>query len=140
MGYLTFTRALLSSISEYGHYLLLSLIFSWEHWLGKKAAGSTIGLLFWAAKQPFKRGKFMEDDIKLGTVGALSLSFSGGKAVVSAQAAIDGSAVMVAASVTADAGAFIDQLEAIVAKALPSTAAIDPAIFAVIKDAVLAIK
>jgi hypothetical protein len=81
----------------------------------------------------------MEKDIALGSAGKVSLSFSGGKAVVSAAASEDGGAVVINASVVADAGLFVDQLEAIVAKALPATAAIDPAIFAVIKSAVMSI-
>lgn len=81
----------------------------------------------------------MEEKIPLGSLGSLSLSFSGGKAVVSASAAVDGGAVSVGASVSCDAGALIDQLEQIVAKAIPSTAAIDPTIFAVIKSAVMSI-
>ena len=81
----------------------------------------------------------MQDDIKLGSLGDLVLSFSGGKASLTAKASVDGSAVAIEASVVCDAGVLIDQLEAIVAKALPSTAAFDPAVFAVIKSAVVGI-
>lgn len=80
----------------------------------------------------------MEKDIALGSVGKLALSFSGGKALVAASATLPGG-VALAFSASDDAGALIDQLEAIVAKAIPATAAIDPAIFAVIKSAVLSI-
>lgn len=82
----------------------------------------------------------METDIKLGDAGKLVLSFSGGKAIISGQAAVDDGALSIGLSVTADAGMFIDQLEAIVAKALPLTASIDPIIFGAIKAAVLAIQ
>lgn len=82
----------------------------------------------------------VSDTIPVGSLGSVSLSFSGGKAVVSAQGGVDQGAVTISASIVADAGIFIDQLEAIVAKALPATAAIDPAIFAVIKQALLAVQ
>lgn len=80
----------------------------------------------------------MEKDIAVGSEGKLALSFSGGKALVAFSAALPGGAA-VSVNASDDAGALIDQLEAIVAKALPATAAIDPAIFAVIKSAVVAI-
>ena len=81
----------------------------------------------------------MESDLKLGSLGDVVLSFSAGKASLTAKAAVDGSAVSVQASVVCDAGFLIDQLEAIVAKAVPASAPFDPAIFAVIKSAVVAI-
>lgn len=82
----------------------------------------------------------MEKDVALGSVGTLKLSFSGGKAVVEADASVDAGALTVGAKVVGDAGLLIDQLEAIVAKAIPASAPIDPAIFAVIKSAVMAIQ
>lgn len=81
----------------------------------------------------------MEKDVALGTVGKLALSFSGGKAIVAATAVLP-AGLNLNFSASDDAGALIDQLEAIVAKAIPATAAIDPAIFAVIKSAVVSIQ
>lgn len=80
-----------------------------------------------------------EKDVQLGSLGKLVLSFSGGKASLSANVGLDSGVVAVGINVVGDAGLLIDQLEAIVAKAVPATAAIDPAIFAVIKQAVLSI-
>lgn len=94
------------------------------------------GLIWWVFKH---KGERMEKDVALGSVGKLALSFTGGQAVVGANVALPGG-VAISFSACDDAGALIDQLEGIVAKALPATAAIDPAIFAVIKSAVLAIK
>lgn len=82
----------------------------------------------------------MEKDVKIGSVGDLKLNFSGGKAIISASASMDGGAVMVGANVTVDAAMLIDQLEKIVEKAVPASAPIDPAIFAVIKSAVLSLE
>jgi len=79
------------------------------------------------------------DNLPLGKVGSLQLSFSGGKAVVALSLALPGG-VAVDLQASDDAGALIDQLAAIVEKALPSTAAIDMAVFGVIKAAVQAIQ
>lgn len=81
----------------------------------------------------------MEKDVAVGNVGKLALSFSAGKAVVAFNAVLPGG-VVVAMSVSDDAGALIDQLEAEVAKVAPVTAPFDPAIFGVIKSAVVAIQ
>jgi hypothetical protein len=88
----------------------------------------------------FKRRFKMQEDIKLGSFGDLVIGFSGGKVSLTATANVDGKAIAIGATVTADAGVFIDQLEAIVAKAIPASAPFDPAIFAVIKTAVLSIQ
>lgn len=110
-----------------------------KFWALTIAAYALAHALTWALRRAlFGKAKQMsEKDIALGSIGKLALSFSGGKAIVSAQAAVDGGVLTVEASVTGDAGALIDQLEALVAKAIPATAALDPAIFGVIKQAVL---
>ena len=81
----------------------------------------------------------MEKEIEIGKIGKLDLVFSGGKATISANVAVPGG-LTAAISVSDDAGALIDLLESIVAKAVPATAPFDPAIFAVIKSAVIAIQ
>lgn len=80
----------------------------------------------------------MEKDIALGTVGKLDLSFSGGKAVVGVTGALPGG-LGVNIQITDDAGALIDQLEALVQKALPAGQAIEASVFAVIKSVVIGI-
>lgn len=77
----------------------------------------------------------MEQDIKLGSVGEMKIAFSGGKATLSATVATEGG-FSGSLTLTEDAGVLIDLIEKAVEKAIPSTAAIDPAIFAVIKAAV----
>ena len=113
------------------HWVLLSGVMVWHHW--ERIAETRF-------IQYIKGEKKMEKDIALGTAGKLELIISGGKATISAQAAADGGALSVSASVVGDAGMLIDQLEAIVAKAVPATAPIDAAIFAAIKSAVMAIQ
>lgn len=81
-----------------------------------------------------------EKDIALGSMGKLALAFAGGKATITASLSVDAGAFSADVALVGDAGALIDQLEALVAKAIPATAAIDPAVFAVIKSAVMAIQ
>lgn len=116
------------------NWKLFFLYSMWEHFLGKVGIGSTWSLIGLILKG---RTIKMEKDIALGSLGALDLSFSGGKAIVGVKASVDGGALTVNLAVTADAGLFIDQLQAIVEKAVPVSAPFDPAIFAVIKSAVL---
>lgn len=80
------------------------------------------------------------DDVKLGSVGDLVLAFSAGKASLSVSLAVPQAALTGSVSLSMDAGALVDALEAAVAKAVPATAAFDPAIFGVLKAAVLAIQ
>ncbi len=80
----------------------------------------------------------MEKDVALGSVGTLALAFAAGKATLSVQIAVPGG-LTATVQVVEDAGALIDLLSAALAKAVPATAAIDPAVFGVVKAAVQAI-
>lgn len=128
------------------HLLGLVLVKSLSDHVIKKtesiAANSTAELISWGFKRLIhsrRKVDVVEKDVDVGSVGKLSLSFSGGKASLVGSAALPGG-LSIGVTVTDDAGALIDQLEQIVAKAVPSTAAIDPAIFAVIKQAVCSLQ
>lgn len=132
-------HGLASSVGNYSKHIILALFYIiWEYVIRKSEKLAALSLLNLVL--PRKKGEtIMEHDQNIGTVGKLQLSFSGGKAQLTANATLPGG-LTVAITVADDASALIDQLEAIVAKALPATAPVDPAIFGVIKAAVLAIQ
>lgn len=81
-----------------------------------------------------------EKDIQVGSVGKLSLSFSGGKALVGFTGKIPGG-VDLSFSASDDAGVLIDQIAAAVEKASPpGVVLIESTVFALMKSTVLAIK
>lgn len=96
-----------------------------------KIVGRVMGRLF-------KKESIMEKDVALGTVGKLALSFSGGKAIVGASAQLP-AGLNLSFSASDDAGALIDQLEALVQKELPAGQAIEASVFAIIKSVVIGI-
>lgn len=92
-----------------------------------------------ALKPKGERNKIMDKELVQGAVGNVELKISGGIAVLSAVANLDANNVGLSASVSLNAGSLVDQLEALVAAKIPASAALDPAIFAVIKEVVMAL-
>lgn len=86
----------------------------------------------------------MEKDVKIGNVGDLDLSISGGKALVKvsvgAESAAAGLAVKAELSASLDAGALVDKLFAAIEAASPAGAVpIEEGVKAIVKAAVLAV-
>lgn len=82
----------------------------------------------------------MEKDIKLGEVGKLVLTASKGKVTLSVQGELDAGALGVGASITADVDHLVDQLQALVEKAIPISQPIDGALFGALKLALHALE
>lgn len=82
----------------------------------------------------------MEKEIGIGSVGKLDLSFAGGKAIAKVGIIIPGG-LSVDVAIQEDASALVDLLFAAIEKnAAPGTVAIEEAVKAIIKQAVLAIQ
>ena len=82
----------------------------------------------------------MEKDIKLGNIGDLDLSFSGGKAKVEVSVNVEAAALSVGATVSMDAGQLIDKMFSAIEKASPAGAQpIEESVKLIIKAAVAAL-
>jgi len=81
----------------------------------------------------------LQDNVNLGQVGSLNLSFSGGKANAVVNVGVPVAGLAVGLNLQIDAVSLIDELKSAIEKAAPSSLVIDEAIFAVLKSAVVAI-
>lgn len=118
-------------------------ILAAEHWLGQTAYKSTVGLVAWGIRRLILKGKAVmtpTETGKIGTVGAYSIGFSGGKAQLGVQGAVDNGAVALNLTVSADASVFIDQVFAAIEKASPAGAApIEEGVKTILKAAIASI-
>lgn len=121
----------------------MGMLRYWLHRFEIIAVDFEAKLVATAFRWLFKRGNKMvpSETLPIGNVGSVKFNLSAGKVAVTETVSVDGGALTETATVQADAGIFIDQLQAAIAAKLPASAApIESGVFAVLKAALLSIQ